>query len=103
VHSVKVNPGQPTKISFYARNKTNSEIIGQAVPSVAPGLAAPYFQKTECFCFTEQALKAGEEKHMPVVFIIDPDIPKNIDVLTLSYTFFIKPGSMVTPLALNKN
>lgn len=93
VKSVRVNPGQPTRVSFYARNNTNAEIIGQAVPSIAPGLAASYFQKTECFCFTEQALQAGEEKHMPVVFIVDPSIPKDINVLTLSYTFFIKPGS----------
>jgi cytochrome c oxidase assembly protein subunit 11 len=102
VKSVKVNPGQPTKISYYARNKTDSEIIGQAVPSVAPGLAAPYFQKTECFCFTEQTLEAGEEKHMPVIFIVDPELPDNVDVLTLSYTFFIKPGSKAAPMALNK-
>ena len=93
VKSVRVHPGQPTKISFYARNNTGAEVIGQAVPSIAPGLAASYFQKTECFCFTEQALQAGEEKHMPVVFIVDPSIPKDINVLTLSYTFFIKPGS----------
>lgn len=93
VRSVKVHPGQPTRVSFYAKNNTNDEIIGQAIPSVAPGLAASYFHKTECFCFTEQALQAGEEKHMPVVFIIDNDIPEDVNILTLSYTFFIKPGS----------
>ncbi len=93
VRSVKVHPGEPTRISFYAKNNTNEKIIGQAIPSVAPGLAATYFHKTECFCFTEQTLQAGEEKHMPVVFIIDSDIPKDVNVLTLSYTFFIKPGS----------
>lgn len=93
VRSVKVHPGQPTRVSFYAKNNTNNEIIGQAIPSVAPGLAASYFHKTECFCFTEQALQAGEEKHMPVVFIIDNDIPTDVNILTLSYTFFIKPGS----------
>jgi len=93
VKSVEVHPGQPTKISYYAKNNTNSEIIGQAIPSIAPGLAATYFHKTECFCFTQQTLKAGEEKHMPVVFFIDPTLPKDVNVLTLSYTFFIKPGS----------
>lgn len=98
---IKVNPGRPTRIDYVARNKTDKDIIGQAVPSVAPGVGAPYFQKTECFCFTEQLLKAGEEKQMPVVFVIDPDLPEDIKVLTLSYTFFIKPGSETESLALN--
>ena len=101
VKFIKVNPGKSTRIEYVARNKTNRDIIGQAVPSVAPGLGAPYFQKTECFCFTEQLLKAGEEKHMPVVFVISPELPEHIKVLTLSYTFFIKPGSETKSLALN--
>ena len=63
------------------------------MPSVSPGQAAAYFQKTECFCFTEQLLKAGEEKTMPVVFMIDPSIDEDVHEVTLSYTFFIKPGS----------
>ena len=99
--SIKVHPGQPTRIDYVARNKTKKTIIGQAVPSVAPGLAAQYFQKTECFCFTEQELKAGEEKEMPVIFVVDPELPEDIGVLTLSYTFFIKPGSESQALALN--
>jgi cytochrome c oxidase assembly protein subunit 11 len=106
VHSVKVHPGQPHRIEYLAINKTDKTIIGQAVPSVAPGLAAQYFQKTECFCFTEQELKAGEEKRMPVVFVVDPALPDDIHELTLSYTFFVKPGSESVnnaPLALNKN
>ncbi|MEA1889552.1 MAG: cytochrome c oxidase assembly protein [Pseudomonadota bacterium] len=91
--SVIVHPGQPIKIDFLVRNKTDKDMIGQAIPSVAPGLAAKYFQKTECFCFTEQKLKAGEEKVMPVVFIVDPSISEDINEITLSYTFFIKPGT----------
>jgi len=91
--SVKVHPGQPTKVDFRVRNTTDRDMIGQAVPSVAPGIAASYFKKTECFCFTEQKLKAGEEKVMPVVFIIDPSISKDVHEITLSYTFFIKPGT----------
>jgi cytochrome c oxidase assembly protein subunit 11 len=107
VRSVKVHPGKPTRIEYLARNRTSKTIIGQAVPSVAPGLAAQYFQKTECFCFTEQKLKAGEEKRMPVVFVIDPALPDDIHELTLSYTFFVKPGSEgisdKASLALNTN
>ena len=90
--SIKVHPGQPTTINYYAKNNTQHVITGQAVPSVAPGLAAAYFQKTECFCFTEQKLEAGEEKIMPVNFIVDSSLPDNFNELILSYTFFIKPS-----------
>lgn len=100
--SVRVHPGKPARIEYVARNLSNHAIIGNAVPSVAPGLAAPYFQKTECFCFTEQKLEAGEVKHMPVVFVVDPEMPEDVKILTLSYTFFVKPGSKVEPLAVNK-
>jgi cytochrome c oxidase assembly protein subunit 11 len=93
IHQVVVNPGEPVRIDYLARNLTAKDIIGQAVPSVTPGPAARYFQKTECFCFTEQVLKAGEEKLMPVTFIVDPAIPEDVREITLSYTFFIKPGS----------
>ena len=92
-HSVRVHPGEPTRVEYVAINKTGKPIIGQAVPSVAPGRAAEYFQKTECFCFTEQVLKAGEEKLMPVTFIVDPDLPEDVREISLSYTFFTKPGS----------
>jgi cytochrome c oxidase assembly protein subunit 11 len=90
---VTVHPGKATKVLFYVKNKTDKDMIGQAIPSIAPGLAASYFKKTECFCFTQQTLKAGEEKEMPVVFIVDPSIDEGIHEITLSYTFFIKPGS----------
>ena len=90
---VKVHPGEAARVEYVARNKTDRDIVGQAVPSVTPGLAAAHFQKTECFCFTEQVLKAGEEKIMPVVFMIDPSVDEDVHEVTLSYTFFIKPGS----------
>lgn len=90
---VRVHPGEAARIEYVARNNTDRDIVGRAVPSVAPGIAASYFQKTECFCFTEQVLKAGEEKVMPVVFIVDPAIDEDVHEITLSYTFFIKPGS----------
>ena len=92
-YSVKVHPGEASRIEYVARNKTDRDIVGQAIPSVSPGIAAAHFQKTECFCFTEQVLKAGEEKIMPVVFMIDPSIDEDVHEVTLSYTFFIKPGS----------
>ena len=91
--SVRVHPGEASRIEYVARNKTDRDIVGQAIPSVSPGIAAAHFQKTECFCFTEQVLKAGEEKIMPVVFMIDPSVDEDVHEVTLSYTFFIKPGS----------
>lgn len=91
--NVTVHPGEATKVSFVAKNLTDKDMIGQAIPSVTPGQAASYFMKTECFCFTQQTLKAGEEKEMPVIFIIDPSIDEDVREITLSYTFFIKPGS----------
>ncbi|HHJ35404.1 MAG TPA: cytochrome c oxidase assembly protein [Gammaproteobacteria bacterium] len=96
-NSVTVHPGEPTKVEFVARNRTNRDMIGQAIPSISPGQAAAYFKKTECFCFTQQTLKAGEEKLMPVVFIVDPAIDEDVREITLSYTFFIKPGSEDAP------
>ena len=91
--SIRVHPGEPARIEYVAVNKTKHRIIGQAVPSVTPGLAAQHFQKTECFCFTEQILEAEEKRTMPVIFVVDPELSDDINQITLSYTFFIKPGS----------
>ena len=93
IRSVRVHPGESARIEYVVRNNTDKDVVGQAIPSVSPGQAASYFQKTECFCFTEQVLKAGEEKVMPVVFMIDPAIDEDVREVTLSYTFFVKPGS----------
>jgi cytochrome c oxidase assembly protein subunit 11 len=86
--SVKVHPGAISEAWFDATNLAPTGIVGNAVPSVAPNFASSYFIKTECFCFTEQALKAGESRRMPVRFFVDPKVPANIDTLTLSYTFY---------------
>lgn len=88
--SMEVVPGKLYHTEYIARNISGDDVTGQAVPSVAPNEASIYFSKTECFCFTEQLLTPGEEKNMPVTFIVSSDIPKDIDVLTLSYTFFNK-------------
>lgn len=88
VASMKVNPGVLTEAIFYARNDSDQPIVGQAVPSVAPSAAAIFFNKTECFCFTEQLLAPGEERAMPVRFVVDPALPGRMQTLTLSYTFY---------------
>ncbi|MBT8446960.1 MAG: cytochrome c oxidase assembly protein [Gammaproteobacteria bacterium] len=91
VTHVQVHPGEITEVMFTATNRSSVEVTGHAVPSVAPGASARYFNKTECFCFTSQTLSAGETKDMPVRFIVDPALPDHIDVVTLSYTFFEAP------------
>lgn len=87
-HRIEVHPGELREANFEAVNPASFPLTGQAIPSVAPGSAAKYFKKTECFCFTRQTLAAGERKEMPVRFVVDPALPDHIDVLTLSYTFF---------------
>ncbi|MCB1866441.1 MAG: cytochrome c oxidase assembly protein [Chromatiales bacterium] len=86
--TMQVHPGEIYDAAFIARNRTDRAMVGQATPSVAPSEAATYFVKTECFCFTNQPLAAGEEKTMPLRFVIDPRLPKNVKRLTLHYTFF---------------
>lgn len=88
VKTMEINPGKVYETRYSATNGAGRDLIGQAVPSVVPGAAASYFQKTECFCFTRQEFKAGESRDMPLRFVVDPAIPKYIKTLTLSYTFF---------------
>jgi cytochrome c oxidase assembly protein subunit 11 len=86
--SMAINPGALYDATFVARNLAGRSKIAQAVPSVSPQEAAKYFRKLECFCFTTQEFAAGEEKQMPVRFLVDSDLPEYIDTITLSYTFF---------------
>lgn len=85
---IKVHPGAATNTTFYAKNPSASQMIAQAIPSVSPGRAAEFFHKTECFCFNQQTLAAGEAIDMPLQFIVDQDLPKDIQTITLSYTIF---------------
>jgi cytochrome c oxidase assembly protein subunit 11 len=86
--TMQVRPGELYETVYYARNESARPVVGQAVPSVAPSTASAYFNKTECFCFTEQLLEAGEERAMPVRFIVDPALPDGVKTVTLSYTFY---------------
>ena len=104
--SIRVHPGQVTEVLFEATNLGSDDLVGQAVPSVAPNRASIYFNKTECFCFTEQTLKAGETRDMPVRFVVDPALPGNVTVMTLSYTFYlndIATGRLAQHAALSNN
>lgn len=85
---MKVHPGQYYTVNFYAKNKTDKPMVARAIPSITPGMAAEYFIKTECFCFSEQTFKANEGKNMPVRFVINPELPDRYKTITLAYTFF---------------
>ena len=86
--TLRVHPGQQYEAKFFARNTSDHDIVGNAVPSIAPSRASGYFSKTECFCFTAQTLQPGESRDMPVRFIVDPALPAGVQTITLSYTFF---------------
>ncbi len=87
-HSMKVVPGQLYEADFIARNLTGRDTVAQAVPNISPGNATAFFRKTECFCFTPQKFAIGEQRSMPVRFVVDPALPKHIDRVTLSYVFY---------------
>ena len=91
--SVEIHPGELTQMVYEVRNTLDEPVTGQAVPSYGPRHAAQYFKKLDCFCFTQQTLAAGEVRQMPVVFVIDPDLPKDVNTITLSYTFFRVDGA----------
>jgi cytochrome c oxidase assembly protein subunit 11 len=88
VDSMTVNPGKMYYATFTAKNLASIDKVAQAVPSVAPTTAAEHFTKIECFCFTSQEFLAGEERAMPLQFIVNPDLPDYVDTITLQYTFF---------------
>jgi cytochrome c oxidase assembly protein subunit 11 len=96
--TISVHPGQNNTVYFFAKNTTSHAMNVQAIPSMTPPEALSFFHKIECFCFTQQTLKGGDSKDMPMVFRIDKTIPKDIHVITLAYTLFD-----TTPVkALNK-
>ena len=86
--SVRIHPGEMTNVVYDVVNTTDRETVGVAVPSYGPALAEPYFQKVECFCFTKQLMAPHERRGMPVVFVVTPDLPKDVNTITISYTFF---------------
>lgn len=88
VKKLEVHPGQTMEVKYLVRNLAQEEITGQAIPSVAPGISAAHFNKIECFCFTQQTLKPGETREMPVRFVVDAGLDKDVRTITLSYSFF---------------
>ena len=85
---VAVHPGETTTVKYRVRSRANETLTGQAVPNVVPFTASKYFNKIECFCFTQQKLAAHETREMPVTFVVDPKLAQDVKTVTLSYTFF---------------
>jgi cytochrome c oxidase assembly protein subunit 11 len=85
---LKVHPGEYHTVNFYAENKTDKVMIARAIASFSPAVTSSYFEKTQCFCFSEQTFKAKEAKTMPMRFVINPELPEQYKTITLSYTFF---------------
>ena len=90
--SVRIHPGALTQVTFEVRNRSDRPVTGQAIPSFGPQLAGRYFKKLDCFCFTQQTLAPGEVRLMPVVFVVEPGLPQDVNTVTLSYTFFEVEG-----------
>jgi len=86
--SVQVHPGELTTVMYEFQNVQDRTMSAQAIPSYAPHEAAAYFNKVECFCFNQYTLAPGEKKQWPVVFVVDSKLAKNVNTITLSYTFF---------------
>ena len=96
--SMQVHPGELATIVYEIANQQNRTMQAQAIPSYAPMQATQYFRKLECFCFKQQVLGPHEARQFPVVFVIDPKLPKNVQTITLSYTFFeVGSGTAAAP------
>jgi cytochrome c oxidase assembly protein subunit 11 len=88
IKRLEVHPGEVVEVKYYVRNTASEALVGQAVPSVAPGRAAADFNKVECFCFTQQRLEPGESREMPVRFVVSTTLLDDVRTITLSYAFF---------------
>ena len=97
---LEVHPGEITQIVYEVVNEQDRVVVAQAIPSYAPKVATQYFTKLECFCFQQQTLQPKESRQMPVMFVIDKDLPKDVKTITLSYTFFEIQGA--TPVSRNE-
>jgi cytochrome c oxidase assembly protein subunit 11 len=94
VSSMQVHPGQLATVMYEFRNAQDRTMAAQAIPSYAPMHSGAHFNKLECFCFNEYTLQPGERKQWPVVFYIDPKLPRDVTTITLSYTFFEVAGKV---------
>lgn len=87
IRKMEIHPGQVYEVHYFAQNNSDHAVVGQAIPGITPWQATEHFNKTECFCFTQQTLQPGEGKDMPLRFVIDRGLPPEYSTVTLSYTF----------------
>ena len=92
VNHLDVHPGQVVTVEYEVANERAVPVTAQAVPSYGPQLDGEYFRKLECFCFTQQTLAPGEVRRLPVVFVVDPKLPRDVNTIAISYTFFEVAG-----------
>ena len=93
-HSINVRTGQLAEAKFVAKNLLAHPVTAQAIPSIAPHQATTYFHKTECFCFTPQHFDAEQTRELSVRFVVDPQLPPDIDRISLGYSMY-----GITPVA----
>jgi len=97
---MRMHPGEIKRATYFAKNNTKKRMTIQAIPSITPSQAAKYLKKTECFCFTQQSLQGGDSAELPMLFHVDPKLPKKINTITISYTVF--DASKFAPIKKNK-
>jgi cytochrome c oxidase assembly protein subunit 11 len=90
--SVTLHPGELATVRYRVVNNLGRPVTAHAVMNTAPAAANRYIEKRECFCFSDQTLAAGESREMPVVFRVSHEAPASLTTVSLSYTFFEKPG-----------
>ena len=96
---MKLQPGKLYEAKFLVKSRADVPVVAQAIPSVAPSTTARYLQKTECFCFTPQTFAAAEEREFTVRFIVAPDLPQEVDRMTLAYSMYTMPDAQPTRVA----
>jgi cytochrome c oxidase assembly protein subunit 11 len=89
----RVHPGELVHVLYELKNPTAVSVAGQAIPSYGPQVAGQYVKKLDCFCFSKQEIRAGETRSLPVVFVVDPALPRDVSRITLSYTMFEVGGT----------
>lgn len=92
VRHVTVHPGELATVEYELANVRGESVTAQAIPSYGPARAGEHFRKLECFCFKQQTLAPGETRRFPLVFVVDPQLPRDVSTITLSYTFFEVAG-----------
>jgi len=95
VATLSAKTGNVVTVTYRIENSRNTTVIGQAVPSYGPQLAGAYVRKIDCFCFKQQTFAPHEVRELPVVFVLDPELPADVTTVTLSYTFFEVPAGSV--------